>query len=132
MKNLLILSLIVGLAFCTAAPKPKRGEAPDPAAPDQAPAQTEAAAPALSGDTFIGTIAGYRMGGTMGKPYVRAQIMGEDGQKVEFNLRKTTVVTDPEGNPIGFTKRFKNGRRVEITFVVRDGKNEAVAWHYLD
>ncbi len=133
MKKILILSAVVLLACCSVPMKPKPGETPQP--PPQAAPSTQgqaAPAPTLTGDTFTGTIAGYRMGGSMAKPYVRAKIKGEDGQVVEFNLRKTTAVTDPAGNTIGFLKRFKNGRRVEIKFTVTNGLNEAVAWHYLD
>jgi len=130
MKQALVLFIIVALACCSTQMKPRPGETPQPPAP--APAQPPAAAPTLGGETFTGTIVGYRMGGSMARPYIRSQIKGEDGQVVEFNLRKTTAVTDPAGTPIGFMKRHKNGRRVEIKFVVKDGKNEAVAWHYLD
>jgi hypothetical protein len=134
MKRLLIFCAVVLLAGCMTNMKPRPGEtAPTPpTAQPAAPAQGQAAAPALGGDAFTGTIVGYRMGGSMAKPYVRAKIKGEDGQVIEFNLRKTTAVTDPAGNTIGFTKRFKNGRRVEIKFTVTNGLNEAVAWHYLD
>lgn len=125
MKKLLLVAAIVVLACCTSIPKGGAQTAP------QAPAQAQAA-PTLTGETFTGTISSYRMGGSMAKPYIRAQVKGEDGQVVEFNLRKTAAVTDPDGNAIGFMKRFKNGKKVEIKFVVKDGKNEAVAWHYLD
>lgn len=33
---------------------------------------------------------------------------------------------------IFFLLRFKTGRNVEITFVVKNGLNEVVAWHYID
>lgn len=134
MKKFLILAAVIMIAGCAVPMKPKPGEtAPTPpAAQTSAPSQGQAAAPALSGETFTGTIVGYRMGGSMAKPYVRAKIKGDDGQVVEFNLRKTTAVTDPDGQAIGFTKRFKNGRRVEIKFTVTNGLNEAVAWHYFD
>lgn len=129
MKRLLLVpALILALTCCSSVPKPRPGETP--AAPP-AP-QSQAPAPTLSGDSFAGTIVGYRMGGSMAKPYIHAEIKGEDGQVVWFNLRKTAAVTDPAGNAIGFMKRFKNGRRVEIKFVVKDGQNEAVSWHYLD
>jgi hypothetical protein len=130
MKKLLIVAVIIGLAACSTQMKPRSGETPQAPPPTQGQSQTPA--PALTGETFTGTIAGYRMGGSMAKPYIRAQIKGEDGRVVEFNLRKTTAVTDPAGNTIGWMKRYKNGRRVEIKFTVQDGKNEAVAWHYLD
>lgn len=134
MKKLLLVAVLIALVGCAVPMKPKPGETAQtpPAAQTPAPAQGQAAAPALSGETFTGTIVGYRMGGSMAKPYIRAKIKGEDGQVVEFNLRKTTAVTDPAGNTIGFTKRFKNGRRVEIQFTVTNGLNEATAWHYLD
>ncbi len=128
MKKLLFIATLIAFVGCSSIPKSTGHDEP------QAPpaAQAQASAPTLAGDAFTGTIVGYRMGGSMAKPYIHAQIKGEDGQVVEFNLRKTTAVTDPAGNAIGFMKRFKNGRRVEIKFVVQDGKNEAVAWHYLD
>ncbi|HMA55021.1 MAG TPA: hypothetical protein VKT17_11185 [Acidobacteriota bacterium] len=128
MKQTLVILAVIGLACCSSIPK---GGAPSQATP-QAPSQAQAAAPALAGDSFTGTIVGHRMGGSMAKPYLRAQIKGDDGQVVEFNLRKTTAVTDPDGKTIGFLKRYKNGLRVEIKFTVKDGKNEALAWHYLD
>jgi len=134
MKPTLVIVIVVALACCSTQMKPRPGETPAPP-PQAAPStqgQAPAAAPTLGGETFIGTIVGYRMGGSMARPYVRSKIKGDDGRVVEFNLRKTTAVTDPAGNPIGFTKRHKNGRRVEIRFVVKDGLNEAVAWHYLD
>lgn len=133
MKKILLAAALIAFVGCSTQMKPRRGETPQ-AAPQAAPsAQGQAeAAPTLGGETFTGTIAGYRMGGNMARPYIRAQIKGEDGRVIEFNLRKTTAVTDPAGNTIGFTKRYKTGRRVEIQFVVQDGKNEAVAWHYLD
>ena len=128
MKKFLLVAALIAFVGCSTIPKSTGHEEP------QAPpaAQAQAAAPTLSGETFTGTIVGYRMGGSMAKPYVRAKIKGEDGQVVEFNLRKTTAVTDPAGKTIGFTSRFKNGRRVEIKFTVANGLNEAVAWHYLD
>lgn len=134
MKKLLIVAVIIGLAACSAQMKPRSGETPQapPQAEPSAQGQSQTPAAALTGETFTGTIAGYRMGGSMAKPYIRAQIKGDDGRVVEFNLRKTTAVTDPAGNAIGWMKRYKNGRRVEIKFTVQDGKNEAVAWHYLD
>jgi hypothetical protein len=127
MKNAFVILAIVGLACCSSIPKGGTQAAPQAQAASQAQA-----APALTGDSFTGTIVGHRMGGSMAKPYLRAQIKGEDGQVVEFNLRKTTAVTDPDGKTIDFLKRYKNGLRVEITFVVKDGKNEALSWHYLD
>jgi hypothetical protein len=123
MKKLLLASAAILLACCMSVPK---GGA------QTAPQTTPQTAAAPTGDSFTGTIVGYRMGGSMAKPYIQAEIKGEDGQVVWFNLRKTTAVTDPAGNAIGFMKRFKNGRKVEIKFVVKDGQNEAVSWHYLD
>ena len=128
MKKLLLVTVLIALVGCSSIPKSTGHDEP------QTPpaAQAQAAAPTLAGEAYTGAIAGYRMGGSMAKPYIHAQIKGEDGKVVEFNLRKTTAVTDPAGNTIGFMKRFKAGRRVEIKFEVKDGKNEAVAWHYLD
>src|SRR5512142_135479 len=127
MKKILIFSAVVLLACCATQMKPRPGETTQAAPSTQGQA---APAPTLEGDTFTGTIVGYRMGGNMARPYVRAKITGEYGQVVEFNLRKTTAVTAPAGNTIGFLKRFKSGRRVETKFTVTNGLNEAVAWHY--
>jgi hypothetical protein len=41
-------------------------------------------------------------------------------------------VTDVNGKSIGFLNDFKEGKKVELKFPVKDGKNEAVSWHYLD
>ncbi|MEN6561541.1 MAG: hypothetical protein ABFD52_12265 [Acidobacteriota bacterium] len=127
MKNLLLVSALAMLAACMGVPKGGATSAPRTTPPAQA-----ASAPTPAGDSFAGTIIGHRMGGSMARPYIKAEIRGEDGQVVWFNLRKTTTVTDPAGNTIGFMKRYKNGLRVEIKFVVKDGQNEAAAWHYLD
>jgi hypothetical protein len=136
MKKLLpafaVIAILVG---CSSVPKGGAKPVPPAAPPAQAAATTAtqaATAATPAGDSFTGTIVGYRMGGSMARPYVRAKIKGDDGQAVEFNLRKTTAVTDVDGKTIGFTHGYKNGRRVEIKFTVTNGLNEAVSWHYLD
>jgi starvation-inducible outer membrane lipoprotein len=122
MKKLLLASAIVLLACCSSIPK---GGAQSP------PQPTPQTAAALAGDSFTGTIVGGRMGGAMANPRLIAEVQGEDGMVVTFTLRKSTAVTEIDGRTIRFMKGFKKNRRVEIKFVVKDGKNEAVAWHYI-
>jgi starvation-inducible outer membrane lipoprotein len=107
MKKLLLASAVILLAGCMSVPKGGAQTAP-PTAPQTAAAPT--------GDSFAGTI-------------VRGH--AADGMVVTFTLRKSTAVTEIDGRTINFMKGFKKNRKVEIKFVVKDGKNEAVSWHYV-
>jgi hypothetical protein len=122
MKKLALASAVILLAGCMSVPK---GGAQT--APQMAP-QTAAA---LAGDSFAGTIVRGHAAGAMANPHIIAEVQGEDGMVVTFTLRKSTAVTEIDGRAIRFMKGFKKNRKVEIKFVVKDGKNEAVAWHYV-
>ena len=85
-----------------------------------------------TGDTFTGTIVTGHMKGGIANPHLIAEVMGADGQKVSFVLRKATVVTDVDGKVLNYQRDFRKGKKVEIKFTVKDGQNEALSMHYLD
>ncbi len=116
MKQTLVVLAIIVLADCSSVPKTTH-----PAS--QAAA---AAALALAGSTFTGTIVDGHMRGSMARPHVPAEIQSEGGRTALFNLRRATAVTDVNGKPISLMRRFKKG------FTIKDGQNEAGAWNYLD
>ena len=126
MKQTLVILAVVVLACCMGVPKNGSAAAPEA----QAAPQTQA--PALTGDTFTGTITSYEKHGSMASPWLFAYVTNADGQKAAFALKKSAAVTDVAGKTIGHLHGFKEGKKVEIKFTVKDGKNEAVAWHYLD
>jgi len=123
MKQAFVVLAIVALACCMSAPKGGSQTAPA--------SENQAAAPVLTGDTFTGTIASYEKHGSMASPWLLAYVTNADGQKAAFALRKSTAVTDVDGKSMGHLHGFKEGRKVEIKFTVKDGKNEAVSWHYI-
>jgi hypothetical protein len=121
MRQVLIVSGIVMLACCLAA-----GSVPSQAKPQAQTGQT------VSGDTFTGTIVTGHMKGGIGNPHLIAEVKGEDGQKVNFTLRKATVVTDVDGKTLNFMRDFRKGKKVEIKYTVKDGQNEAQSMRYLE
>ena len=83
-------------------------------------------------ETFMGTILSARQKGNIANPYIVIECSGDDGQKVSFNIKGKTVITDVDGKTVRTMSGPKKGHKVEIKYAVSKGQNEAISVHYLD
>jgi hypothetical protein len=113
MAVLFVCSLSVVLAQRTLAAQAQPEQAAQPAA-------------------FTGTVVTAHMKGGLGNPHLILDVIGDDGVKVSFVLRKHTTVTDVEGKNMDPFRPPKKGKKVEIKYEVKSGQNEALSMHYLD